>query len=172
MGKQPLPSGRENGSPATLPKRQAVDAIVQGLRRIVKALESYSRVVESTYGLTGPQLWALKTLERSGALPVTRLAEELVVHQASASILVTRLEQRGLLKRTRDNQDRRVVQISLTPEGRRLAARAPEAAQGRLLHGLLGLSKDEVHSIRVAVEKLVAAMEAEDVDATFFFAEE
>ena len=151
-------------------KRLEVDAIVQGLRRIVKALESYSRDVETNFGLTGPQLWALKTLERLGPLPVSRLATELVVHQTSASILTNRLEQRRLVRRSRSQQGRRVVLISLTRQGSQVAAQAPEAAQGRLLHGLLAMPSSEVRLIRSAVDQLVIAMEAEDVEATFFFA--
>src|ERR1051325_5718786 len=41
--------------------------IVQGLRRIVKALHTYSQDVRNAYGLTGAQLWALKAL-RSGRM--------------------------------------------------------------------------------------------------------
>jgi DNA-binding MarR family transcriptional regulator len=162
---------RSDAAPDSVRIREA-DAIVQGLRRVVKALETYSREVEFTYGVTGPQLWALKTLDRQGSLSVTRLAEELAVHQTSASLLVARLERRGLLKRIRSAEDRRVVLLSLTRQGRAIASRAPEAAQGRLLHGLLAMPTREVRRIRTAVDHIVAAMEAEDIEATFFFAGE
>jgi DNA-binding MarR family transcriptional regulator len=169
------PQGRKTDdtrNPSRALKALEVDAIVQGLRRVVKALEAYSRDVESTYGVTGPQLWALKTLERVGPLPVSKLGEELAVHQTSASILVSRLERRGLLKRVRSDKDRRIVLLSLTRAGRAIAARAPEAAQGRLMHGLLAMSEAEVHHIRTSVDRIVIAMEAEEIDATFFFAGE
>ena len=78
-----------------------VAAIVQGLRRITKALEDYSREVYRAYGLTGPQLWALKTLHRRGPLTAGELAEALVVHQSSVSVLVARLERRRLVRRLR-----------------------------------------------------------------------
>ncbi len=166
--KPKLSSSRRTSSPADKP--EDVEAIVQGLRRVVKALEVYSRDVELTFGVTGPQLWALKTLERSGPLPVSRLAEELAVHQTSASLLVSRLEHRGLIRRTRSQQDRRVVLLSLTRQGRAIAKRAPEAAQGRLMHGLLAMPGREVRQIRVAVERIVESMEAKNIEATFFFA--
>ena len=66
--------------------------IVQGLRRIVKALQTYSQDVRSAYGLSGPQLWALKTLRREGSMTVGHLAAALAVHQSSISILLDRLE--------------------------------------------------------------------------------
>jgi DNA-binding MarR family transcriptional regulator len=146
--------------------------IVQGLRRIVKALHSYSQEVRSEYGLTGPQLWALKTLQQRGPLAVGELAAALAVHQSSISILVDRLERRKLVRRVRDRPDRRVVRVELTRRGAALATGAPEAAQGRLLHALAGMPAAEVGKIRRVVDRLVRAMEATDVKARFFFSDE
>ena len=155
------------------PRATQTDAaqIVQGLRRIVRALHSYSQDVYRTYGLTAPQLWALKTLRREGRLSAGRLANALAVHQSSLSILVDRLEKRGLVQRVRPPQDRRFVQIALTKRGATLATMAPEPAQGRLLHGLRAMSLSEVEDIRKAVDRLVGAMEAGDTQARFFFSE-
>lgn len=153
-------------------KRSDTAEIVQGLRRVVKALQSYSQDVRQAYGLTGPQLWALKTLEAKGRLSMGRLASALAVHQSSASILVNRLEKRGLVRRMQGRGDRRFVELALTRRGAALAADAPEAAQGRLLHALEAMSAREVGEIRHAVDRLVRAMEATNVSARFFFAEE
>ena len=139
---------------------------------MVKALQAYSQDVRSTYGLTGPQLWALKTLQREGVMTVGRLAAALAVHQSSISILLDRLEKHHLVRRVRRRPDRRVVQVELTTRGATVAAGAPEAAQGRLLHALEAMSAPERHRIRRAVDRLVAAMEATDVNARFFFSDE
>jgi MarR family transcriptional regulator, organic hydroperoxide resistance regulator len=151
-------------------KRTDTTEIVQGLRRIVKALHTYSQDVRNAYGLTGAQLWALKAL-RSGRMSTGRLAAALAVHQSSVSILVDRLDKRGLVRRIRGRLDHRFVDIELTRRGAALAADAPEAAQGRLLHALEAMPAREVHSIRHAVDRLVQAMEATDVHARFFFAD-
>lgn len=159
-------------TPARRPAKQLDTAeIVQGLRRIVKALHTYSQDVRNAYGLTGPQLWALKTLQRSGRMPTGRLADALAVHQSSVSILVDRLDKRGLVRRIRGRDDHRVVEIELTKRGSGLATDAPEPAQGRLLHALRAMPAGEVRKIRHAVDRLVEAMEATDVPARFFFAE-
>ncbi len=159
--------------PARRPgKRGDTAAIVQGLRRIVKALHSYSQDVRRAYGLTGPQLWALKSLQASGRMSMGELAAALAVHQSSASILVNRLEKRGLVRRMRGRLDHRVVDMALTRRGAVLAADAPEAAQGRLLHALEAMPPREVRKVRRAVDRLVQAMEATDVNARFFFAED
>lgn len=161
----PPRSGRQDKSSDTA-------AIVQGLRRIVKALQTYSQDVRSGYGLTGPQLWALKTLRRNGRMPVGRLADALAVNQSSVSVLVDRLVRRGLVRRIRGRTDRRFVEIDLTPRGRALVADAPEPAQGRLLHALEDMGAPDVRRIRRAVDELVTAMEAMDINARFFFSDE
>jgi MarR family transcriptional regulator, organic hydroperoxide resistance regulator len=146
-----------------------VTAIVQGLRRITKALEDYSREVHRAYGVTGPQLWALKTLLRRGALTAGELAEALVVHQSSVSVLVARLERARLVRRVRRRSDRRYVEVTLTEAGRTLANEAPEPAQGRLLHELRRMPATEVARIRGSIDTLVRAMAAGGVNARFFF---
>ena len=133
-----LPSRRRPRRPDA-PQADTVQ-IVQGLRRIVKALHSYSQDVYRTYALTAPQLWALKTLQREGPMPAGRLAQALAVHQSSLSLLVDRLEERGLVQRIRTATDRRVVRLALTRRGVALAAMAPQPAQGRLLHALQVMS--------------------------------
>jgi DNA-binding MarR family transcriptional regulator len=163
-----------SAAPARTGSPEPPDAslIVQGLRRIVKALHSFSQDVYRQYGLTGPQLWALKTLQREGRLSAGQLARALAVHQSSLSILIDRLEKRGLVSRVRSRGDGRFVLIEMTKRGLSLAAMAPEPAQGRLLHGLQAMSRAEVSQIRRAVDRMVQVMEAEDTAARFFFSDE
>jgi DNA-binding MarR family transcriptional regulator len=137
----------------------------------VKALAVYSQEVHRNFGLTGPQLWAMKTLQRQGPLSAGELAAALAVHQSSVSVLVHRLEERKLVRRVRERPDRRFVRIELTARGRGLAANAPEPAQGRLLHAMKAMSAAEVRNIRRSVGRLVEAMEATDIEAPFFFAD-
>lgn len=171
-----MPATRSTGrnrapAPSASPTDPAAD-IVNNLRRIVRAIELYSHDVYRTYGLTGPQLWALKTLHKGEALSTGDLAKSLAVQPSTLSILIGRLEARGLVRRGRPRRDRRFVEITLTAEGNRLAAKAPEAAQGRLLHGLRRLKSQELKSLQREIARLVEMMEAEDVEARFFFSDD
>lgn len=147
-------------------------AIVQGLRRIVHALERYSREIRRDHGLTAPQLWALATLQQDGPTTTGDLAQALHVHQSSASVLLQRMERRGLVRRTRARPDRRRVRVELTERGAALVREAPPPAQGRLMHGLAGLPLARVREIRSAVDELVRAMEVERVEARPFFTDD
>lgn len=154
-------------------RRSATDipAIVNGLRRVVRALELFSREIHRDFGLTAPQLWALKTLESRGPLTISELAAQLHIHQSSTSILLNRLEERGLVRRLRQQQDRRFVRVELTDRAVALCRAAPDPAQGRLVHRLSGMPASRIKRIRQSVDDVVRAMEAEDVEATFFFPE-
>lgn len=156
--------------PAT--KKKAVAEIMQSLRRIFKAVQLYSEAVLKEFGVTGPQLWVLRTIYAEGRLSMGELSQRMYLHMSTVSGVVDRLEEKGFVERARGSRDRRVVTINLTRAGRRLVLTSPEAAQGQLLHGLETLSLPEVSSIRSSLEKVVRMMEIQDTEATFFYSEE
>jgi MarR family transcriptional regulator, organic hydroperoxide resistance regulator len=153
-------------------KKEAIAKIMQFLRQIFKALQQYSEEVLRAFGVTGPQLWALKAIYREGPLSMGELSGKMYLHVSTVSGIVDRLEKKSFVERERDRADRRVVTIRLTREGKRLAQRTPEAAQGKLLHGLEALPRRQVLLICSALEKAVKLTELKDMDATFFFSEE
>lgn len=87
-------------------------------------------------GLTPAQGEALTVLAGYGPLSLTGLGELLVCETGtSPSRIVDRLVTAGLVLRESDEADRRALRLSLTDEGRALAARVAEAEEeleGRL----------------------------------------
>lgn len=156
----------------TVTKKKAIAEIMQSLRRMFKAVQQYSEEVLKEFGVTGPQLWALRTIYDEGQISMGALSQRMYLHMSTVSGVVDRLEKKGYVERTRGPSDRRVVKISLTKEGKTLVQRGPEAAQGKLLHGLESLSQQEVKIIRSSLDKVVRLMEIQDTKATFFFSEE
>jgi DNA-binding MarR family transcriptional regulator len=147
----------------------SIECIFRDLRRVVHALELYSKDVNARFGLTAPQLWALWELDRQGAMALGALAKALQLHPSTVVGLVDRLEEKDLAQRESDPTDGRRIRIRLTPKGRGLLRRAPHPAQGRLVHGLQAMSETQVASLRRALATLVRLMEAEDLEARFFF---
>ncbi len=146
--------------------------ITQCLRRIIKSLQNYSQEVSSHFGITGPQLWVLKTVHQSGTLSLGELSKRMYLHPSTLTAAVDRLEKKGYVVRTRIEKDRRVIHVQLTPKGSRLARRAPNPIQGKMIYGLKKLKKDELFLIYESIEKLVEIMEAEKVKVTFLFDQE
>ena len=77
-------------------------------------------------------LQVLTVLETEGSVPMGALADSLDVSQASATGIVDRMEQRGLIERRRDDGDRRVIRVALTPDGSRLLAGVAAERRERL----------------------------------------
>ena len=81
--------------------------------------ESLAQVGE---GVTVPQLRVLVLASQPGHLNATAVAAALDVHLSSASRTCDRLVQAGLLDRRDLPEDRRHVELTLTPAGQRLLA--------------------------------------------------
>lgn len=83
-------------------------------------------------GLSYSQAAALGVLSAADrALPLSHLARYLTQEAQSTTELADRLERRGLVRRTRDARDRRLVLLELTDAGRELfATLQPAIIQG------------------------------------------
>jgi DNA-binding MarR family transcriptional regulator len=148
----------ETRSPVLPEVPPVIAEILLGLRQVVKRLEDGSRELFLEHGLTASQLWLLRVLEAKGPLPAGALARELALHPSTLTSLTGRMEERGLISRTREPGDRRFVRIRLTPAGARLAARSPATPQGRLVRALEALPPARLDQLRGAVADLVEAI--------------
>ena len=155
-----------------VPRNVAISEIMQSLRRIFKAIQDYSQEVSQKFGITGPQLWALKTISTSGSLPLGQLSKRMYLHPSTITGVVDRLEKKGYVARDRVLKDRRIVMVKLTPKGKSTVSKAPNPIQGKMVYGLNKLKQKNLNSIYDAVEKLVEIAEAQNVNATFFFDKE
>jgi DNA-binding MarR family transcriptional regulator len=82
----------------------------------------------SDENLSHSQAAALGVLSNANrALPLSHLARYLTQEAQSTTELADRLERRGLVRRTRDARDRRLVLLELTPEGRQMYERIQPA---------------------------------------------
>lgn len=144
-------------------REEAVSNIVDDVRRIFWAINDYSRAAVSSTGLTAPQLWALKILDRSAPLKVSELARCMCLHPATVVGILDRLEYKELLTRVRSREDRRAVELHLTDLGRKIVADAPEVAQTMLMKGLNELSAEQIRSVGEGVGLVVRILDAEGV---------
>jgi DNA-binding MarR family transcriptional regulator len=150
----------------------AISDIMQDLRRTFKSIHDYSHEVSNKFGITGPQLWTLKTISQNGSLSLGELSERMYLHPSTITGIVDRLEKKAYVLRDRGEKDRRVVKVRLTAKGERLARKAPNPVQGKMIYGLRKLKKDELDSICDSIRKLVEVTKAQNVKATFFFDQE
>ena len=149
-----------------------ISETVQSLRRIFKAIQDYSQEVSNSFGITGPQLWALKMVSHHAGLALGDLSRKMYLHPSTVTGVIDRLESKGYVVRDRDSADRRVVKVNLTRAGQDLVANAPNPIQGKMIYGLMKLSENELNIIYESVKRLAEIAEAENVKVTFFFDQE
>jgi DNA-binding MarR family transcriptional regulator len=145
-----------------------VRAVLDGVRAIVQNLRESSRRAEKYYGMSGAQLFVLQKLAEAPAQSLNDLAARTHTHQSSVSTIVARLVDGGFVTRTRSATDGRTLELDLSPRGRRVVGRAPDAAQERLIHGIQRLSAARRRALASALSALGQAMDA-DRDPTMFF---
>jgi DNA-binding MarR family transcriptional regulator len=92
------------------------------LLRTADALQSSMESKLKEFGLTGTQYNALRILRGAGpeGLPCREIGERMITHDPDVTRLLNRLEQHGLVERTRDRHDRRVIYGRITAAGQRL----------------------------------------------------
>ena len=144
-------------------KTEMVSSIIDNLRRVFKVVNEQSKKAEHETGLTGPQLWTIKVISDFAPIRVSDLARRIYLHPATVVGILDRLESRGLVVRIRSRDDRRVVKIELTADGRKLVVSAPEVAQGLLVAGLETLTPAKLISINSALKQLVQILGAQEL---------
>jgi MarR family transcriptional regulator, organic hydroperoxide resistance regulator len=129
------------------------------------ALYSASRAMTAAYrpvltemNLTYPQYLVMLVLWEEEHITVGRLGERLQLDSGTLSPLLKRLEGNGFVQRERSRDDERLVDVTLTPAGRRLEDRAqciPEE-----LGRATGMTQQQAADLRDAVRHLTDALTA------------
>lgn len=141
------------------------DEILRSLRRIIRAVDLYSRKLMTQTGLSGPQVICLRQLAVNGPMQTSHLAEAVNLSAATVCGILNRLEPRGLVLRERQTHDRRRVLVSLTKAGKEIVDKSPPALHDSFLFKLRGLPAERQKSIQQTLTAIVGMMSADELDA-------
>lgn len=101
-------------------------AVEEAVRTYVKLLRATRAVVArieprlAAAGLTPTQLGVLEALLHKGPMGQRALGRKVLTSAGNLTDVIDKLERRGLVRRERQECDRRSVQVTLTGEGRTL----------------------------------------------------
>jgi DNA-binding MarR family transcriptional regulator len=141
------------------------DQILMALRRITRAIDLRSRTLLQDYGLTAPQLTTLNTISRLKSVTVGDIAKEIHLGKPTVTGILNRLERRRLIQRTRGDQDRRSVVVSLTSEGEQILSTAPSLLQDEFQQELDKLKEWERTQILATLQRIADMMDASAIEA-------
>ncbi|NHN77586.1 MarR family transcriptional regulator [Azotobacter chroococcum] len=125
--------------------------LFQAMRRLQQAGEVHAKRVARHGGLTPMQLLILRVLADETRLTASALSRRVSLTAATLSGLLDRLEERGLLQRQRDGQDRRRQWLVLAEAGRVLLEEAPPLLPPEFRERFAALPEWERHALTAAL---------------------
>ena len=140
--------------------------LAAGVAARIEQLIGLFRSLSPPSGLSLTAAATLATLERSGPSRLTSLAAKEGVTQPAMTQLIARLQESGLVSRTADPADGRVVQVRLTDEGRAILARRRAVRAERLEEILARLSPEEQAALSAALPAMDTLANAQQAPLT------
>ena len=132
----------------------SVAQIEKDLRYISGILKQKGREILSDYGITPPQFLALQWLYEEGDMTIGELSARMYLAFSTTTDLIDRMEKTSLVKRIKNDQDRRVVQIHLLEEGERLVSQVLEKRKIYLQRLLKDYSSEDLLKLQVSLTRL------------------
>ncbi|HAG11224.1 MAG TPA: transcriptional regulator [Desulfotomaculum sp.] len=148
------------------------DSLSPSLERLEITLQQLIRRIHEkmdvfmAQGVTGSQFFVMKRIHERGKMTVSEVANELNVSLSAITALTDRLFKIGLIKRDRDEKDRRLVWLTMTPQGEKTlqdcGANRQEVFKkylGDLTQG--DLTQEDLTSLINICDKILALMKKE-----------
>ncbi len=143
----------------SVPTRTLVDEIVAELGPFISRRQRLMAREWCRQAISMTHLHVLLLLETEGPLSMGRLAEHLDASLPSVTGIVTRMEERGLVRRSHGEDDRRLVLVRLTDAGQAALEETDVLRRQHISRVLETLSSEQQQNLLRAVRDLRTAFE-------------
>lgn len=126
-------------------------ALVKARNLIVMEMDAALKDLD----ISGQQMGIMLMLKQGHAATPFELSKMLGIDTGLMTRMLDKLETKGLLIRSRDQEDRRVVNLSLTKAGTAVADQIPEIAPDVLNARLKNFTKAELSELRRLLRKFL-----------------
>jgi len=144
---------------------RARDSVGYLVRRLYSILSSRIESQFADQGLTLMQWIVLLYLRDGLALTASDIAREFRHDSGALTRVIDHLEQRGFLTRERSARDRRVVELHLTQDGRKIIDKLLPRVVGELNDALAPLSRDEFEQFQSCLLRILDHLQREPTGA-------
>ncbi len=144
------------------PSRRPLGPVLSFMRAlwgVNHGLESTSRRMKASIGVTGPERMVIRLVGRYPAISAGELARTLRVHPSTLTGLLKRLSRRGLLLRAADSSDARRALFTLTPKGAAVDKVRRGTVEAAVTAALESLAERDVRVAAAVLDAVAAAME-------------
>lgn len=108
---------------------EQINELFQAMRQSSQVMRQVFQTELKKIGLTVPQGRILKILFTKGSLSLVEISKEMECSMSTLSGIIDRLERLDLVKRNRDQSDRRVVHIELSEKSKKMQDDFPKMAK-------------------------------------------
>lgn len=148
------------------PDRYSIeDSVGYLMKRVMNSVVAQADRQLAGVGLTNTQWGPLMRQRLAGDQPVAELARWLQVDAGATTRLLDRLEKKGLVRRERTLQDRRVVRVAITSEGMAATAQVPSVLSSIMNAHLGGFTHDEWQTLVGLLRRMLDNGEGRQGDA-------
>jgi DNA-binding MarR family transcriptional regulator len=128
-------------------------------RRLQRDLECCDRALVGCCGITVAQSNALLALQQLGGATMNEFAVEMRLHGTTMTRMADALIEKGLVVRTPDSEDRRIVRVGLSPAGKDLAERLAASKRQLLAGAMAEVPAGEQEAMLKALERVAELVE-------------
>lgn len=132
------------------------------IRQAKRLFKRHFEAAVLRHGLTDVQFRVLRRLWCGDGLSLGELARDTSLDGATLTGLVDRLEAKGLVCRQRDTEDRRAVQVFLTPAGKALREHLEAVGQEVERRAVRGMSEEEIRQLHNLLKRVCENLEMEE----------
>ncbi len=140
-------------------------ALLIALRKVIRAIDLHSKHLSKTSGLTSPQLLIMLEIDKTSGVNSSQVAKTVNLSAATVTNILDRLENKNLISRVRDTQDKRKVGLYLTDDGKAILLNAPQALQEHFIENFANLAAWEQSQLLSSMERIAQMMDADEIDA-------
>jgi DNA-binding MarR family transcriptional regulator len=133
--------------------RHGLLKLVNRLR--VEMIDALERKLAS-FDISAPQLIVLSSLASGEGGSAAALCKSISYDPGAMTRMIDRLEQKGLIRRVRDTEDRRLTNLQMTDEGKALYPQLLAAKDEVQAQFLRGFSKEEMQMLEGLLNRMVA----------------
>lgn len=127
--------------------------------RLVREYELCDQMCMGQYRVTASQGYTMLTLPESESMTMNALSEAMGLANSTMTRMIDQLVGKGFVRREADEEDRRVVCVSLTAQGQETRRNLEQAQQYFFGQVLTEIPQDERHVFLQVLERIVAAIE-------------
>ena len=133
---------------------EAYSIIEKQLRFVASVVKETGRQLLKDVGITPPQFVALQWISEEEGITIGELSSRVYMAFSTTTDMIDRLEERELVKRVKDENDKRLVRIHLQPLGLKLIEDVIRKRQAFLAEKIGTLSEEKISGFQIGLQHI------------------